>query len=86
MRNFVAVSAAVVAGLSGAVADLGTGIKFTGIPSSGTYQKVQSFQSVSDCPMAPYSYTGSVSPLDEEVGDSPSKNKRVWPYSYMNVH
>ena len=69
MRNFVAVSAAVVAGLSGAVADMGVGIKFTGIPSSGTYQKVQSFSSANNCPMASYSYTGSVSPLDEEVSD-----------------
>ena len=68
MRNSLAVGAAMVAGLSGTVASsLGTGIKFTGIPSSGTYQKVQSFPSANNCPMAAYSYSGSVSPLDEEV-------------------
>ena len=77
MRNFVAVSAAMVAGLSGAVADMGTGIKFTGIPSSGTYQKVQSYPSADNCPMAPYSYTGSVSPLDEEVGEPNTLLKNI---------
>ena len=73
MRNFPWVSAALAGSIAGTVAQFAespngtTAVKFLGLPSSITYQKVQSLDNNGNCPMEPYSYSAALAPLQEEV-------------------
>ena len=73
MRNFLWVSGAIAGSIAGTVAQFagspnGTvAVKFLGLPSSITYQKVQSLDNDGNCPMEPYSYSAPLAPLHEEV-------------------
>lgn len=80
MRSYITAGAVIAASLSGAAAEPGAQeingnwyanlvqkISYTGLGSSGTYQRV-SDMSNGQCSYSPQSYSGNLSPLDEEVG------------------
>ena len=73
MRSYIAVGVALAASVTSAVAG-STAIKFLGLPQSATYSKPQTLAEDGSCPMAPYTYSGSVSPFDEEVGVTPVRS------------
>ena len=68
MRHFIALGMAMAMSVAGAAAQNGTtAIRFNGIPSKTTYQKVTSLDSNGNCALEAYSNSASVAPLDEEV-------------------
>lgn len=73
MRTFSFVGAAFAGTIAGTVAQFAgssngtTAVKFLGLPSSITYQKVQSLDNNGNCPMESYSYSAALAPLLEEV-------------------
>lgn len=84
MKRFITAGAVIAAAISGATADLCsqgstedngnwycqevTGITYTGVGGTGSYNKVTKMDSSSGtCSSSAFSYSGSLSPLDEEV-------------------
>lgn len=84
MRSYVAAGAVIAASISAAVAEPGAQeiggnwyanlvqkISYTGLGSAGQYQKVTDMSN-GQCSYTPQSYSGNLSPLDEEVSRSPA--------------
>ncbi|KAL9120958.1 MAG: hypothetical protein Q9187_002487 [Circinaria calcarea] len=94
MRDFLWVSGTIAGGIAGTVAQFAgspngtTAVKFLGLPSSITYQKVQSLDNDGNCPMEPYSYSAPLAPLNEEYSmilRGPIKVKQLAVYTLDSV-